>query len=47
MNTVMITGCSSGFGRETAEHFLSKGWSVVATMRAPRDEGFKPTSPPM
>lgn len=38
MNTVMITGCSSGFGRETAEHFLSKGWSVVATMRTPRED---------
>jgi NAD(P)-dependent dehydrogenase (short-subunit alcohol dehydrogenase family) len=38
MNTVMITGCSSGFGRETAEHFLSKGWSVVATMRKPRED---------
>ena len=38
MNTVMITGCSSGFGRETAEHFLSKGWSVVATMRMPRED---------
>ncbi len=43
MNTVMITGCSSGFGRETAEHFLSKGWSVVATMRIPR-EGVLPAS---
>lgn len=38
MNTVMITGCSSGFGRETAERFLSKGWSVVATMRMPRED---------
>lgn len=38
MNTVMITGCSSGFGRETAEHFLGKGWHVVATMRAPRED---------
>ncbi|WP_434054443.1 MAG: SDR family oxidoreductase [Roseibium sp.] len=35
MNTVMITGCSSGFGLETARHFLEKGWSVVATMRKP------------
>lgn len=37
MNTVMITGCSSGFGRETARHFLDQGWSVVATMRTPRE----------
>lgn len=43
MNTVMITGCSSGFGRETAEHFLRQGWSVVATMRTPR-EGILPVS---
>ena len=36
MNTVLITGCSSGFGLETARHFLAQGWSVVATMRTPR-----------
>ncbi|RYB02859.1 SDR family oxidoreductase [Lichenibacterium ramalinae] len=33
MNTVLITGCSTGFGRETAIHFLERGWNVVATMR--------------
>src|SRR5690606_21809169 len=38
MNTVMITGCSSGFGRETAAHFLDRKWSVVATMRTPRED---------
>lgn len=38
MNTVMITGCSSGFGRETAEYFLDQGWRVVATMRTPRED---------
>jgi NAD(P)-dependent dehydrogenase (short-subunit alcohol dehydrogenase family) len=36
MNTVLITGCSSGYGLETARHFHSQGWSVVATMRTPR-----------
>ena len=36
MKTVLITGCSSGYGREIARHFLSKGWNVVATMRTPR-----------
>lgn len=36
MKTVLITGCSSGYGLETARHFLSQGWSVVATMRTPR-----------
>jgi NAD(P)-dependent dehydrogenase (short-subunit alcohol dehydrogenase family) len=35
MKTVLITGCSSGFGRATASLFLERGWNVVATMRAP------------
>lgn len=35
MNTVLITGCSTGFGRETAIYFLERGWRVVATMRDP------------
>lgn len=43
MNTVMITGCSSGFGLETARYFLDQGWSVVATMRKV-DEALLPTS---
>ncbi len=43
MNTVMITGCSSGFGLESARDFLDKGWSVVATMRRP-DMGLLPAS---
>jgi NAD(P)-dependent dehydrogenase (short-subunit alcohol dehydrogenase family) len=38
MNTVLITGCSSGYGLETARHFLSQGWTVIATMRTPRPE---------
>jgi NAD(P)-dependent dehydrogenase (short-subunit alcohol dehydrogenase family) len=38
MKTVLITGCSSGYGLETARHFLSQGWSVVATMRTPRED---------
>lgn len=36
MKTVMITGCSSGYGLETARHFLANGWRVMATMRTPR-----------
>lgn len=36
MKTVLITGCSSGFGLDTAKHFLEQGWKVVATMRTPR-----------
>ncbi|SEJ03297.1 NADP-dependent 3-hydroxy acid dehydrogenase YdfG [Sphingobium sp. AP50] len=35
MKTVLITGCSTGFGRDTAIHFLDQGWRVVATMRNP------------
>ncbi|MDO6591758.1 short-chain dehydrogenase/reductase [Loktanella sp. D2R18] len=35
MKTVLITGCSSGFGLETAHHFLNQGWAVTATMRKP------------
>ncbi len=36
MKTVLITGCSSGFGLEIARHFLDRHWRVVATMRTPR-----------
>ncbi|RQT55224.1 SDR family NAD(P)-dependent oxidoreductase [Burkholderia cepacia] len=35
MKTVLITGCSSGFGLEIARHFLARDWQVVATMRTP------------
>jgi NAD(P)-dependent dehydrogenase (short-subunit alcohol dehydrogenase family) len=38
MKTVLITGCSSGFGLETAQYFLDRDWKVVATMRTPRED---------
>jgi len=38
VKTVLITGCSSGYGLETARHFLEHGWQVVATMRTPRED---------
>jgi NAD(P)-dependent dehydrogenase (short-subunit alcohol dehydrogenase family) len=38
MKTVLITGCSSGFGLETAQYFLDREWKVVATMRTPRED---------
>jgi NAD(P)-dependent dehydrogenase (short-subunit alcohol dehydrogenase family) len=43
MKTVLITGCSSGYGLETARYFHSQDWNVVATMRTPR-EGILPQS---
>ena len=39
MKTVLITGCSSGFGLETARYFLDREWNVVATMRTPAHDG--------
>jgi NAD(P)-dependent dehydrogenase (short-subunit alcohol dehydrogenase family) len=33
--TVLITGCSTGFGKTSAELFAAKGWNVIATMRNP------------
>jgi len=38
--TVLITGCSSGFGESAARLFANNGWNVVATMRSPSD-GFR------
>ena len=38
MKTILITGCSSGFGLETARYFLDRDWKVVATMRTPRPD---------
>jgi len=35
MKTILITGCSSGYGLETARHFYARGWKVIATMRTP------------
>ncbi|MEM7443729.1 MAG: SDR family oxidoreductase [Pseudomonadota bacterium] len=36
--TVLITGCSSGFGRLIAQTFATNGWNVIATMRSPEKE---------
>ena len=36
--TVLITGCSSGFGKLAANTFQEQGWNVVATMRSPEKE---------
>jgi NAD(P)-dependent dehydrogenase (short-subunit alcohol dehydrogenase family) len=36
--TVLITGASSGFGKEAVKLFHTNGWNVVATMRSPEKE---------
>ncbi|MFN4098074.1 MAG: SDR family NAD(P)-dependent oxidoreductase, partial [Sphingomonas sp.] len=43
MPTILITGCSSGYGRHIAQHFLDRGWTVIATMRTPRTDVFSPS----
>lgn len=43
MKTVLITGCSSGYGLATARHFHAMGWSVIATMRQPRADLLPPS----
>jgi short-subunit dehydrogenase len=46
--SVLITGCSSGIGRATAEVLRAKGWQVFPTARKPADlealrkDGFDP-----
>jgi NADP-dependent 3-hydroxy acid dehydrogenase YdfG len=36
---VLITGCSSGIGQETARRLAAKGWTVYATARRPEQLG--------
>lgn len=43
MKTILITGCSSGFGREIARHFRDRDWRVIATMRTPRTDILPPS----
>jgi NAD(P)-dependent dehydrogenase (short-subunit alcohol dehydrogenase family) len=43
MKTILITGCSSGFGLEIARTFLARDWRVVATMRKPQADVLPPS----
>jgi len=43
MKTILITGCSSGFGLETARYFLERDWNVIATMRRPSADILAPS----
>lgn len=44
MKTVLVTGCSSGYGLEIARYFHAQGWHVVATMRAPQQDLLPPSA---
>ena len=44
MKRILITGCSSGYGLETARHFHAGGWTVIATMRNPAAAPLEPSA---
>lgn len=44
MKTVLVTGASSGFGRDIARVFAAEGWNVAATMRTPKEDDVIRTS---
>ncbi|RQO30821.1 short-chain dehydrogenase/reductase [Taibaiella sp. KBW10] len=38
MNTIFMTGTSTGLGKAAVKLFADKGWNVIATMRSPEKE---------
>lgn len=44
MKSILITGCSSGFGYETAKYLAAKGHHVYATMRNINGKNERPAS---
>ncbi|MBB4805389.1 NAD(P)-dependent dehydrogenase (short-subunit alcohol dehydrogenase family) [Chryseobacterium defluvii] len=38
MNTIFMTGTSTGLGKAAVKLFAAKGWNVIATMRKPENE---------
>src|SRR5271165_4899655 len=42
--TIVVTGASSGFGRDTAVRFAAAGWRVYATIRDPHGKHAQPSA---
>jgi len=45
MQTILITGASSGFGKHAALFFARAGWNVIASMRTPDHASFEGLDP--
>jgi len=47
MNTLLITGASTGIGRATAQYLAGKGWKVFAGVRKAADGAAQPSIVPL